>query len=80
MNIPTIKSHRQIQDELAEKLIAKAKKYNKAIDFFRCPECGEVYKSACDLISCGYCGYVREDYERQPNHSIIKKNEIKSRD
>jgi hypothetical protein len=77
---PIIKSHLEIQDEIAEKLTAKAKKYNKAIDFCRCPDCGEVYKLASNLILCGYCGYVRDDYEKQPDGSIVKKkNETKSR-
>jgi uncharacterized C2H2 Zn-finger protein len=72
MKIPVIKSHEEIQNEIAEKLD------KKEIEYFRCPECGEVYKLACGLISCGYCGYLRDDYSRGTNGSITK-NETKSR-
>jgi len=66
IKIPIVKSHLEIQNEIAQKLDEKKKRY------VRCIECGEVYKNSIDVIYCGYCGRVRGDYEKQPNGSIIK--------
>ncbi len=64
MNL-NIKSEREIQDYIAKELDLKGKRY------FRCPECGYVFKDICELIKCGYCGYTREDYTNK-NGTILK--------
>lgn len=61
-----IKDYKTIQDELAERLTKKEK------EFFRCPNCGTVYKDCCGLINCGHCDYTREDYTNKKK-TIIKK-------
>jgi hypothetical protein len=60
-----IQLHKEIQDEIAKQLDLKNKPY------FRCPDCGEVYKDACGVINCGNCNYVSKDYKKEGT-TIIK--------
>lgn len=58
----------ETNDELALRLEKEGK------EFFRCPQCGEVYKNSCGLIHCGVCHYTKEGYIYN-GKSIIKNKE-----